>query len=193
MVLACDDTTDAAAEFAEYHTGTTCETDDVYLVTEVIGLLHERDGQDDTLLSRTVDVHITGTVVHTDDTVVERVDAYELSAGIAATGKERLIDLLAEHAYLAVLCHVHRVDIAAIVEAGLLHLGVVGFHALDAGRTLLVTKDDHAAPTCHHRRDHVEFGNLSFQPVYVLVDHIPLPSLAETVVGLRRRLRKDEC
>ena len=192
-MFAGDDAADAAAELAEHHAGTAREADDVYLVTEVIGLLHERDGQDDALLCRTVDVHVAGTVVHADNTVVERVDAYELSAGIAATGKERLIDLLAEHAYLAVLCHVHRVDIAAIVEAGLLHLGVVGFHALDAGRTLLVTKDDHAAPTCHHRRDHVELGNLSFQPVYVLVDHIPLPSLAETVVGLRRRLRKDEC
>ena len=176
----------------QYHAGLTRHRDDVHLITQIISPLHQCQRDDNALLTAAVDAHVARTIIHTYHLVIGRIDTDELSAGIASLWEKRLIYFLADNTYLTRLGDVHLVEIAAIIEAGLFHLDVLGHKSFQRSRRLLVSKHEVAAPVGEHRCDDIKLRHLRLQTVDVLVIHVPLTSFAEAVIRLRRVLGKDE-
>ena len=164
----------------------------MHRVAKIVGLLHEREWNGDSLLGTPVDVHVASTVVHSHHGIVGGVEANHLPTRISSTGEEGFIHLFAQHTYLAMLANVHLVEIAAKIHFWGLHFHVVGQKALHIAVALLVAEHSRGAPVREHGRHYIQPRHLLLQPVDVMIHHAPLPSFPESLVGLGGGLPEDD-
>ena len=120
----------AVGDVAHLHAGLSGHAEQVDVVSAVVHLLHECDGQHHGLFVAAVDVHVAVAVVDTHHIIIYGVDAYELTAWVASAGEERLVHLLADDADLASLTDVHLVDVSSVEHLRRSDLLHVGHHAL---------------------------------------------------------------
>ena len=157
----------------------TRHAEQVYLVALVIDPLHERERNGNTLFGTPVDVDVSTAVVDPHHTEIHRIDAHQLSAGVAALWEERFIDLFAQHTHLAPLCQVHVVDEAAIENFRSIHLGIFRHQSSNGARRLIVACHHRGSPLREHGSHHVEFRHLLVQAFHILVAHAPRSPFAE--------------
>ena len=150
VVASCKHLLDARGNGAHSDTGTCCSTDEVDVITEVIGLLHERDGNDDALLSRTIDIHISVVVIHTYHAIIGGVDADELPTWVATSWEERLVDFLSDDADLSALCHIEIVEETAIIDFWRFNFCIVGQKTFHVAIATVFGKCDCRAPFGEH-------------------------------------------
>ena len=174
-----------------HHRSRLCRgTDEIYIVAQIVCLLHERERHYDTLFGASVYVHVACGIVNSYYIIIYGVYSDELSARVSSARKQSLIHLLAYDAHLAALAYVHLVDISAVEHLGTLHLCIIGHRALYDAVALLVAESGVAVPSRQHRSDYVQLRHLRLQAFHILVCHVPLTAFPQSVIRLCGRLRE---
>ena len=136
--------------------------DERHFVSIVISLTHERDGQHNGLITTSVDADFSMSIVNTHHTIVNRIHTDKFSQGIVTVGKKRLVNALSDDTYLALLLHIHGIDVASILQFGRLNTLIFGQHAFHIARIFLVTMGSIGPPPCKHWRHNIQLLHLRF-------------------------------
>ena len=179
----CYDGADAVGQRTHHHSGFARHRQTVDLVAGVVGFAEEGVGDGDELVGASADIDAVDLIVNTHHGIVGGIDTDALATGVATTGKEFLIHLLADDTHLACLSDVHLVDVAPVVHHGRCHPGIVVVHAGDSGIEGVLSHHGFLVAAKHIGRDDVEFGHLLAQARHVFLHHHHIAALAESLVG----------
>ncbi len=129
-------------------------------VTAVVGAAENRLGNGDGFIGSTAEVHaVARAVIYAHHRVIGGVHSHALAARVTAAGKEILVNLFADDANLALLAHIHLVDVSAVKHFRRGNLGVIRIHALRAAAEFLVAKHHRLVAAEEQRGDDIEFGH----------------------------------
>ena len=166
---------------------------DVYCLTPVISAAQNRLGQGDGFIGTTAEIDaVARTVIYAYHHIIGRVNSYTLAARITAARKEILVNLFADDANLALLAHIHLVDVSAVKHFRRRNLCVVRIYALGAAAEFLVAKHYRLVAAEEQRSNDIEFGHLVAQSLQVFLFHLPGAPLVESLVGFGGVLRPDD-
>ena len=134
---------------------------DVYRLTPVISAAQNRLGQGDGFIGTTAEVHaVARAVIYAYHHIIGRIYSYALAARITSARKEILVNLFTDDANLALLAHIHLVDVSAVKHLWRRNLGVVRIYALGAAAEFLVAKHYRLVTAEEQRGNDIEFGHL---------------------------------
>ena len=176
--------TDTVRELTHHHPWSSCHGYHIHRISTVVGLLHQCQWQYDggSFFCSEID-STTHIVVHAHYLIIDRVYADALTAGIFTVGEKVLVGFLSDDAHLTVLCNVHIIQIASIVYLRRIHFRIFRRRAVHGNGGFLVTIVSRTAIGKKHGGNNFQLGHSLTQPVHILIDHLPLPSLAESLIG----------
>ena len=110
--------------------------DEVHVGAPVVDLLGQGQGDEHRLVRPAADADVAAAEVHAHDLVEDRTHLDEFSARVTPVREQFVVDAFADHAGLALLQDVGLVDIAAVLDAGLVTVSNSGIICLSRSTSM---------------------------------------------------------